>query len=183
MKVAVRVESSYVTLPVTAPDGPVSVNVPLLIVDGTSDFEKVACGLTVGPTSEAPAVGSVEVTCGPTAAAVVKVQLAGAARVLPSWARAPVDTRAVYVVEYASGALGVSVAVVVASLYATVAGTLPPGPVRVNVDVVSVEGFIGREKVAFTGAVRDTPVAFAAGSVDVTPGGAGSPSGTTSRST
>ena len=77
---------------------------------------------------------------------------------------------AVYVVPAASAAVGVSVAVVVAASYETLAATAPPGPASVNDVLVSVAGFIARENVADTAVPVDTPVAPSAGLFAVTVG-------------
>ena len=65
---------------------------------------------------------------------------------------------AVYVVPYARTADGVKVAVV--PLYETAPATaVPPGPVRVKVEVVIEAGFIAMLKVAVTVVLMTTPVA------------------------
>ncbi len=77
----------------------------------------VAVAVTVVvPSTVAPSAGALIATTGPVVsggAAVVKVQEASAASGVPSEAFAAVVTVAVYVVEYASAADGVSVAVLV----------------------------------------------------------------------
>jgi hypothetical protein len=114
----------------------------------------------------------------------VNDQPAGAESAIPSRARAPVETWTEYVVEYASAAVGVNVKRFVLSSYETLAATGAPfASASVTVDDVIVVGSIEREKLPTTVAVRDTPVADAAGDTAVTVGGAGSGDGTASRST
>ena len=82
--------------------------------------------------------------------AVVNDQLTGAASATPSTALTGVVTVAVYVVEKARAAFGVSVAVRVESSYSrpSRARSAPPRPVNVNEDVVIVVGSSERENVA-----------------------------------
>jgi hypothetical protein len=77
---------------------------------------------------------------------------------------------AVYVVLAASGALGVSVAVLVEELYATVAATLPDELLSVKLELVIVVESIERENVALGKVPTTTPVALLAGEVEVTVG-------------
>ena len=68
------------------------------------------------------------------------------------------SSRAVYCVFPASGADGVSVAVFVAELYDTEAATgVPPGPVSVKVDALTVEADTSRVNVAVTDVLSDAP--------------------------
>jgi hypothetical protein len=71
---------------------------------------------------------------------------------------------------FASGEDGVSVAVFVALLYATVAATGPPELESVNVEAVIVVASIARENVALTVALVATAVALDAGLLEVTVG-------------
>ena len=81
------------------------------MVAGSIAREKLALGLTDVPTSEALLAGTVRVTCGATACAVVKDHVTEPASAMPSVARAPVPTVAVYVVPNARAADGVRTAV------------------------------------------------------------------------
>ena len=76
VKVADFVGSSYEIAPETRPEGPLSVNVELVRVIASIDFEKVARGATAGPTSLTPGYGS-GVTVGGSGLAVVKDQDTG----------------------------------------------------------------------------------------------------------
>src|SRR3954471_14767155 len=87
-------------------------------------------------------------------AAVENVQLADEATCVPSLAAAPVPTLAVTATPPGSSDVGVAVAVLVAELYVTAAGTAPEGPARVNVELFSVAGSMSRENVAFTAPLR-----------------------------
>jgi hypothetical protein len=71
----------------------------------------------------------------------------------------------------ASGALGVSVALLVVESLLTVAATAPDGPASVNEELVIVVESIAREKVAVGATLVTTPVAPFAGVVAVTVGG------------
>ena len=74
-------------------------------------------------------------------------------------------------VEFASAVLGCSVAVFVAVLYETTAGTtVLPGPVSLNVAPVIVATFTFSLKVAVTAVLTATPVAPGAGVRPVTVG-------------
>ena len=77
-----------------------------------------------------------------------------------------------YVLEKASAAVGVNVAVFVAESYVTVPAT-PPSPafVTVKLELVIVVESIERENVALIGAVAEMPVAPDAGTVELTVGG------------
>src|SRR5438046_956707 len=109
----------------------------------------------------APAEGDCVVTVGGVVSAttVVKDHETGALMALPATSFAPL-TVAVYVVDGASGALGVSVAVWVASLYATVAVT---GLFAASFRVKVKPDWIDSLKVAVTVVFAGTLVAFAAG--------------------
>ena len=86
-----------------------------------------------------------------------------------------------YVLEDASAAVGVNVAVFVGESYVTVPATEPsPAFVTVKLELVIVVGSIARENVALIGAVTDTPVAPEAGDVELTVGGPAGAAGTTS---
>ena len=92
-----------------------SVKLELVIVVGSIARENVALTTALVATPVAPLAGEVEVTVGGVdpAATVVKLQLTGFASGVPSDALIVVARFAVYVVEFASAALGVSVAVFV----------------------------------------------------------------------
>jgi hypothetical protein len=91
---------------------------------------------------------------------------------VPSEALIVLSSLAVYVVELASAAVGVSVAVAVGPSYETVAGTVvPPGVFNVKLEVVTVEESSARENVAFTVVAAPTLVAPSAGLVVTTAGG------------
>jgi hypothetical protein len=65
VKVAILVVASYATVPVTAPPGPVKVNVEVLIVAGFIALLNIAVIIvTLGQTTVEPAVGVSEVTVG-----------------------------------------------------------------------------------------------------------------------
>ena len=147
-------------------------------VVGSIDFEKTTLTVAVVVASVAPVVGTVRTICGGGGVAVVNDQATVDASGMPSAARIPVVSVAVYVVAGARVADGASVAVDVGSLYVTVPETAPDGPESVNVELVTVVGSIGRENCAVTAAPAATPVAFAVGVVAMTPGGAVSPVGT-----
>src|SRR5439155_24614229 len=105
-------------------------------------------------------------------ACVVNVQLTGPASAVPSAALIEAARLAVYDVEKRSGTFGVSVAVFVAALYETVAATgVAPFAATVKLELVIVVASMAREKVAVTVDVATTPVAPAAGVVEVTVGG------------
>jgi hypothetical protein len=136
--------------------------------------EKVACTVDARATPVAPAAGVlVDVGGRGAVAAVVKLHETAPARATPSDAVIVGDRVAVYDVPVASGACGLSVAVPVALLYETVAGTLPLGPVREKLELVTVAGSSAWSNDARTLTLGLTPVAPPAGKVDVTPGGCG----------
>ena len=94
------------------------------------------------------------------------------------------ETVAVYAVDVASGAEGVSVAVFVVLSNETVEATdAPDGSLRVTFEVVTVAGLTAPENVALTVAFARTPVAFAAGIVELTVSGGAAPFGVTDTST
>ena len=105
------------------------------------------------------------------ATADVKIQLILAASALPDASFAPVLIVAVYCVLPARGAKGVNVAVLPLTFTVPVTGAPPVVVTSVKVAVVSVELVIVLEKVADTGEFCATPVAAAAGDVEVTVGG------------
>ena len=110
---AVSVLPSYATLDGTSvPSGWRSVNVDAVRLAGSIARENVAVAVVA---FGAPSPGVVETTVGGglLTAAVVKLHEAGAAMGTPSTAAAVWATVAVYVVEAASGAVGLSVAVCV----------------------------------------------------------------------
>ncbi len=135
--------------------------------------EKVAVGETETATPVAPSSGVVAVTVG--AAAVVKLQLTGAASAAPAEEVAVVATWTVYVVEGSRAAAGSMVTRRVVALYETVASTGEPPDGRSVTEALSrVAAFMPREKVAVGDASGATPVAPSAGVVDTTVGtGAG----------
>jgi hypothetical protein len=123
-----------------------------------------------------PGAGDWAVTVGATGfeAEVVNDQVTGAAKATPSTALMPVESVALYVVDDASGAVGVSVAVRDPSVYATVAGTATPALVfSEKVEVVTVVGSSEREKTASGSTAGLRPVAPLLGNVLVTVGGTG----------
>src|SRR5262245_12425236 len=142
------------------------------------------------PTPVAPFAGVGVTASGGGGAETVNVQLSPVANGFPSAARIAVVRVARYCTPCASGALGSSSAVFVASLYLTLASTAPPASVPVEVptgrtlnDVaLIVVGSIGRENVVVSGTFASTLFALTPGAVAVTVGAAGSPSGTTSTS-
>ena len=81
-------------------------------------------------------------------AAVVNVQVNGAASAIPSLAFAPVDTVAVYAVDPVRDAEGTRVAVAVVELYETLAATGPAVEESVTVDAPMVVASIARENTA-----------------------------------
>jgi hypothetical protein len=85
VNVAVFVAESYATVPVTAPS-PVfaSVKVAVVIVVASIGRENVALTSVLVATPVAPEAGTVDVTVGGAGAAVVKLQLTGAASGVPS---------------------------------------------------------------------------------------------------
>jgi hypothetical protein len=87
------------------------VKLEFVIVVGSIARENVALTTVEAATPVALLTGAVAVTVGGDGAAVVKLQLTGFASGVPSEAVIAVDRFAVYVVENASAALGVSVAV------------------------------------------------------------------------
>jgi hypothetical protein len=105
-------------------------------------------------------------------AVVVKVHESAAASAVPPASLTLVSMFAVYVVPFASGPLGVSVAVDEAESYDTLAatGALAPCAVSVKLDDVIVEASIAPENTALTEPSVATPVAPAAGVVEVTDG-------------
>src|SRR5437588_552594 len=114
----------------------------------------------------------------PTDAAVVKLQVTAEASACPSEALIVVARFAVYVVEFASAAVGVSVATNDVPLYDTEAGTVEPsGALSVKLELVIVVASIPRENVAVTVVPVETPVAASAGDFDVTVGGPGGAGG------
>ena len=99
----------------------------------------------------------------------MKLQLTAVPSGVPSAAETEPSTRAVYVVEPASGPFGVSVAVAVVASYAAVAATSDPsGPRSVNEDAVTVAGSMARENIAETDVVLSAP---SPGLVETTVGG------------
>ena len=114
---------------------------------------------------------------------MVKLQETGDPRAVPSLARIDPSSLAVYAVEIASCALGVSVAMFDAESYDTVAGIEPPGPESVNVAPLNDEASMARENVAVTCVACWTPVAPPTGEVALTVGAAGADAGEASMST
>jgi hypothetical protein len=148
------------------------VKLELVIVAASIAREKVAVGATPVATPVAPSAGVFAVTVG-AAFTVVNDQVTSAASATPSAAFTAVVTLAVYVVPFASGADGVSVAVVQGVLQLTFAATaLPPAGVSVKLELVSVEASIARENVAVGAAPTATPVDPSAGARAVTVGAA-----------
>lgn len=141
-----------------------------VIVVGSMAREKVAVTVAVAAMPVAPSTGDVAVTAGGAGALaqVVNDQDTALESGTPSEAVTAVERRAVYVVESARDAEGVSVAVLVVSSYETVAATDPLGPVRVKLEVVSVAGSSDREKTAFGAMVGLMFVEASAGVVEVT---------------
>lgn len=148
----------------------VSVKEEDVIVVGSIARENVALAVAVAAMPVAPSAGVRAVTVGGAGALaqVVNDQETALESGTPSEAVTAVDRRAVYVVERASGAEGVSVAVWVVSSYTTVAATAPLGPARVKLEPVSVVGSTDREKTAFGATAVLMPVDASAGEVDVT---------------
>jgi len=138
VKVAVVPERVMVPATGVAP-GPVKVNVVALIVAGSMASLNVAEIVALTATAVAPLVGTVETTVG--AGAVVKVHTKLEASAIPVEFFAPLVIVAVNTVLVARRVVGVNVAVVPAKV--TVPATaVAPGPVKVNVAVLIVAGFI-----------------------------------------
>jgi hypothetical protein len=152
------------------PPAGLSVKLELVIVVASIARENVALGWTATPTPVAPLAGEVEVTVG-GGAMVVNAHESGAASGTPSADFTVVSTAAVYVVEFASAAVGVRVAVRVVELYVTDAATgEPPLGVSVKLDAVRVVGSIGIENVTVGATATATPVAPSGGVFAVTVG-------------
>jgi hypothetical protein len=162
-----------VTVAVTADPPADSVKDVAVIVDGSIAREKVAVTTAVAAIPVAPSAGAVPVTVGGAGglAHVVNDHDTAFESGTPSDAVIAVVSRAVYVVDRASCAEGVNVAVWVVSSYATLAVTAPPGPVSVKLAVVSVVGSRERENTALIGDAGLKPVAASAGVVDATVSG------------
>jgi hypothetical protein len=138
VKVAVVPERVMVPATGVAP-GPVKVNVVALTVAGSMASLNVAEIVALTATAVAPLVGTVETTVG--AGAVVNVHTKLEASAIPVEFFAPLVIVAVNTVLVARRVVGVNVAVVPAKV--TVPATaVAPGPVKVNVAVLIVAGFI-----------------------------------------
>ena len=173
VSVAVRDGVSYVTVAGICPLAPLSVNV-VPVIEGTymSRANVARIEALIGTVVE-PAAGEVAMPGGAGAvAAVVNDHESVPARPTPSAALVIAGVSvAVYAVPSARGAWGTSVAVKDDGSYETVAGTLPLGPLRVKLDVVTVVGSRAWSKDACRLTPGLTPVAEAAGNVPVRPGG------------
>jgi hypothetical protein len=131
----------------------------------------VAETVVLTATPVAPLTGTVEITVG--AAAVVKVQTKLAASPAPAGSFAPVVIVAVNKVLVARTVVGVNVAVVPAKVTVPFTG-MAPGPVKVNVAVLIVAGFMASLNVAETVVLTATPTDPLTGKVEITVGlGAG----------
>jgi hypothetical protein len=168
--VNVAVVPAKATVPVTgvAP-GPDKVNVAALIVAGFMGSLNVAEIVVVRAAPVAPLAGTVEMTVG--GGAVVKVHTKLAARGTPVGSFAPVVIVAVNTVLVASAVVGMNVAVVPAKVTEPATGEAP-GPVRVNVAVLIVAGFMASLKVAEIIVLTATPVDALTGTVEITVGAA-----------
>ena len=114
--------------------------------EGLVGQERRSAGRRVGR-----ATALIRTGAGVAGAEVVNVHLYPLVMGVPSVALIVLSSPAVYVVELASAAVGVSVAVAVGASYETVAGTVvPPGVFNVKLEVVTVEESSARENVAFT---------------------------------
>lgn len=115
VSVAVLDDESYeIVAPAAAPPFGVTVNELVVSVVTSTAREKVAVTVVERATEVAEFAGKVEFTVsGGGGALVVKVHVNGPASVVPSEAAIVPARRAVYCVEYASGAEGVRVAVFV----------------------------------------------------------------------
>jgi hypothetical protein len=166
--VNVAVVPANVTLPFTgvAP-GPVKVNVAALIVAGFMGSLNVAEIVVLRATPVAPLAGTVEMTVGGGAVAKVHTKLAASGTPVGSFA--PVVIVAVNTVLVASAVVGMNVAVVPAKVTEPATG-VAPGPVRVNVAVLIVAGFMASLKVAEIVVLTATPVDPLTGTVEITVG-------------
>jgi hypothetical protein len=115
-------------------------------------------------TAVAPSAGTVETIVG--GGAVVKVHTKLAASPAPAESFTPVVIVAVYKVLLARTRVGVNVAVEPANVTAPATG-VAPGPVKVNVALLTVSGSIGSLNVAETSVFTSTAVAPAAGIVEI----------------
>src|SRR5213082_37879 len=112
--VAILLLTSYPTVPVTVPPGPVNLKLAVLIVKGSIASLKVALMVWLIGTAVAALAGTVTLTVGAVVsgvAPVVKLQLKSAASALPARSLAPVLTVAVYVVSGVRLPAGVKIAV------------------------------------------------------------------------
>src|SRR5438876_7608826 len=112
--VAILLLTSYPTVPITVPPGPVTLKLAVLIVNGSIASLKVALMVWLIGTAVAPSAGTVALTIGGVVsgvAPVVKLQPKSVTSALPARSLAPVVTTAVNVVRGARVLAGVKVAV------------------------------------------------------------------------
>jgi hypothetical protein len=145
------------------------------IVKGSIEVLKVAVIKVVVATPVALSAGTVESTVGADPVPVVKVQILSAARALPLTSLAPVVIVAVYSVSGVRSTSGVKVAVKPLAERATVPATAVAPVDSVKVVSVIVAGSIAVLKVAVMDESIATPVAPAAGTVELTVGPAEPP--------
>src|SRR5213082_2189473 len=108
--VAILLLTSYPTVPITVPPGPVNLKLAVLIVKGSIASLKVALMVWLIGTAVAALAGRVALTVGGVVsgvAPVVKLQLKSVASALPAKSLTPVVTVAVNVVRGARALAGV----------------------------------------------------------------------------
>ena len=130
------------------PEASFSRSVADVSVDGSADRLNVTRTVESRWMPVAPAAGETPETSNGLGAVTVNDHDCVTPSVAPSVAAIVAARRAVYVAPAVSATFGVNVAVRVESSYATVAATAPPGPVSVNVVLLTVVGSSEREKVA-----------------------------------
>src|SRR5438876_7304310 len=98
--VAILLLTSYPTVPITVPPGPVNLKLAVLIVNGSIASLKVALMVWLIGTAAAALTGRVALTVGRVvsgAAPVIKLQPKSVASALPAKSLAPIVILAVYV--------------------------------------------------------------------------------------
>jgi len=144
--------------------GPVTVKVvPVIVAESMAPLKVAETGVFTA-TAVARFAGTVEMTVG--GAAVVKVHTKLAAKEMPALSFAPVVIVALYKVLLARTTDGVNVAVDPEYVTAPATG-VSPGPVKVNVALLNVSGFIGSVKRAERRVFTGTAAAPAAGTVEI----------------
>jgi hypothetical protein len=156
------------------PAGHASVKLAVVRVSGSIASLKLAEISVLSATPVAPATGTVELTVGAVVsgvAPVVKLQVKALARALPATSLATVVIVAVQMVLAGRLLDGVKVATLPLTAYPTVPVlAVPAGHASVKLAVVRVSGSIASLKLAEISVLSATPVAPAAGTVELTVG-------------